>query len=246
MTGARITETPPNREACSAAGVQEHRAQDRQRNALRKTAVLARRELLDQLLRDRQLPRRGGADLGGREPAHRRLAGEREHQRGKTSCKSAAPRPGFRECGPSGTPLPRRLQQASAKILPAYVTSDVQRFPAHAQGRLGQRLRQRRVRPHDVQQSPRWSSPAEQEQASAISSVARGPTMWTPRTSSYFASETTFTRPSASPRMRALPWREGEACRPSRRSPLLRLLFGEADRGDLRAPNRSRRGRGRS
>ena len=40
--------------------------------------------------------------------------------------------------------------------------------------------------------------------ASAISSVARGPTMWTPRTSSYFSSPTTFTMPSFEPRIFAL------------------------------------------
>src|SRR3972149_5454044 len=40
--------------------------------------------------------------------------------------------------------------------------------------------------------------------ASAIRSVAWGPTMWTPRSSSYRASETTFTRPSGWTRMRGL------------------------------------------
>ena len=42
-------------------------------------------------------------------------------------------------------------------------------------------------------------------QASASSSVAWGPMMWTPRTSSYFFSATILTKPSVSPRMRALP-----------------------------------------
>src|SRR5205823_8201832 len=40
-------------------------------------------------------------------------------------------------------------------------------------------------------------------QASAISSVAFGPTMWTPRSSSYFLEETYFTSPPASPRILA-------------------------------------------
>ena len=41
--------------------------------------------------------------------------------------------------------------------------------------------------------------------ASAISSVADGPMMWTPRTSSYFFSATIFTKPLAWLRIRALP-----------------------------------------
>src|SRR5207244_6941711 len=41
--------------------------------------------------------------------------------------------------------------------------------------------------------------------ASAISSVACGPMMCTPKISSYFVSLTTFTNPSSSPMMRALP-----------------------------------------
>src|SRR5437899_9423046 len=48
------------------------------------------------------------------------------------------------------------------------------------------------------------ASSSSAEQASAINSVARGPTMCTPSSSSYFFSETIFTRPPDSPRMRAL------------------------------------------
>src|SRR5207244_12544398 len=48
------------------------------------------------------------------------------------------------------------------------------------------------------------ASSSSAEQPSAISSVARGPTMCIPNTSSYFFSETIFTRPPDSPRMRAL------------------------------------------
>ena len=69
--------------------------------------------------------------------------------------------------------------------------------------------------------------------ASAISSKASGPMMWTPRISPNFSSETTLTKPSWWPRMVALLLAsEGELADLHLVALGVRLGFGEADAAD--------------
>src|SRR6185436_15883533 len=70
--------------------------------------------------------------------------------------------------------------------------------------------------------------------ASATSSVARGPIMWTPSTSSYFFSATIFTKPSISDAIRAREHAELERADANIVAARLGFLLGQADAADFR------------
>ena len=84
------------------------------------------------------------------------------------------------------------------------------------------------------------ASSSKPSDASAMRSVACGPTMWTPSVSSVSASAMTLAKPSYSPPMIALAiaW-NGTLPILTRVALLRRLRLGQADRRDLRAGSRS-------
>ena len=116
------------------------------------------------------------------------------------------------------------------------------RRAVHRVRRLAHRLRHRRMRVNGADQLFDGDSSRSATAASATSSVARGPIMWTPSSSSYFFSATIFTKPSVSPAIFARP-RTPNGNVPDAHvvAALDRLGFGQADAADLGIAVRARR-----